>query len=50
MCQLGTGDFLDHPLPTAVVGLSSGTQQVTLGEDFGLRYRVRIRTGSVLLG
>jgi alpha-tubulin suppressor-like RCC1 family protein len=33
--QLGVGDFTDHPLPTQVVAMTSGVQQVTLGGDFG---------------
>jgi len=33
--QLGTGDFAKHPLPTQVVAMTSGAEQVTLGEDFG---------------
>jgi alpha-tubulin suppressor-like RCC1 family protein len=32
--QLGTGDTTDHHLPTQVAALTSGVQQVSMGEDF----------------
>jgi alpha-tubulin suppressor-like RCC1 family protein len=33
--QLGTGNFNDSHVPAQVASLSSGAEQVTLGEDFG---------------
>ncbi len=33
--QLGTGDTVNHPAPVQVVGMTSGAQQVTLGQAFG---------------
>ena len=33
--QLGTGDTVNHPFPTQVAGVTSGAQQVTLGQGFG---------------
>jgi alpha-tubulin suppressor-like RCC1 family protein len=33
--QLGTGNTLKHTTPAQVIGVTSGAEQVTLGEDFG---------------
>jgi alpha-tubulin suppressor-like RCC1 family protein len=33
--QLGTGDLANHPAPVQVSGVTSGAQQVTLGQAFG---------------
>ena len=33
--QLGTGDTVNHPAPVQVAGVTSGAQQVTLGQGFG---------------
>jgi alpha-tubulin suppressor-like RCC1 family protein len=33
--ELGVGDFVDHPLPAQVVGVTTGAEQVSLGEGFG---------------
>ena len=33
--QLGTGDTVNHPAPVQVFGVTSGAQQVTLGQGFG---------------
>jgi len=33
--QLGTGNTVNHPVPAQVFGVTSGAQQVTLGQGFG---------------